>query len=108
MLKPSSVFKIILRMIFNIKVWKLSILNNNNERLRDKAWPHDAIDEIFILPETKTSIGILSTYCYKLPNLMKSNKIDAIIALDDYDVEKTTYLRRKSSHRWNEATLVIL
>jgi hypothetical protein len=24
---------------------------------------------------------------------MKSNKIDAIIALDDYDVEKATYLR---------------
>jgi hypothetical protein len=36
---------------------------------------------------------------------MKSNKIDAIIALDDYDVEKATYLR-KSSHRWNGTLLV--
>jgi hypothetical protein len=26
-------------------------------------------------------------------NLMKSNQVDAIVALDDYDVEKATYLR---------------
>jgi hypothetical protein len=26
-------------------------------------------------------------------NLMKDNKIDAIVALDDFDVEKATYLR---------------
>jgi hypothetical protein len=30
-------------------------------------------------------------------NFMKSIKFDAIVALDDYDVEEATYLRRKSS-----------
>jgi hypothetical protein len=56
-----------------------------------KAWPHDAIDEIFYMQGQDIDWNL--EHLLGVGNLMKSNKIDAIIALDDYDVEKATYLR---------------
>jgi hypothetical protein len=35
-------------------------------------------------------------------NLMKSNQVDAIVALDDYDVEKATYLRESELMVWDK------
>lgn len=63
-----------------------------SEKLRDKPWPHDAIDEIFYMQGQDIDWN-LEHLLLGVGNLMKSNKIDAIIALDDYDVEKATYLR---------------
>jgi hypothetical protein len=54
-------------------------------------WPHDYIDETFTW---KVRISIeFRTSATGVGNLMKSNQVDAIVALDDYDVEKATYLR---------------
>jgi hypothetical protein len=33
-------------------------------------------------------------------NLMKSNQVDAIVALDDYDVEKSNLSKREPQNRW--------
>jgi len=63
-----------------------------SEKLRDKPWPHDYIDEIFYMQGQDTEWN-LEHLLLGVGNLMKSNKIDAIVALDDYDVEKATYLR---------------
>lgn len=63
-----------------------------SEKLRDKPWPHDYIDEIFYMQGQDTDWN-LEHLLLGVGNLMKSNKIDAIVALDDYDVEKATYLR---------------
>lgn len=63
-----------------------------SEKLRDKPWPHDYIDEIFYMQGQDTDWN-LEHLLLGVGNLMKSNKVDAIVALDDYDVEKATYLR---------------
>ncbi|TRX42889.1 ATP-grasp domain-containing protein [Flavobacterium restrictum] len=63
-----------------------------SEKLRDKPWPFDHIDEVFYMAGQDIDWN-LEHLLLGVGNLMKSNKIDAIVALDDYDVEKATYLR---------------
>ena len=63
-----------------------------SEKLRDKPWPHEYIDEIFYM-EGQDVDWNLEHLLLGVGNFMKSTKIDAIVALDDYDVEKATYLR---------------
>jgi hypothetical protein len=63
-----------------------------SEKLRDKPWPTDYIDEIFYMEGQDTEWN-LEHLLLGVGNLMKSNTIDAIVALDDFDVEKATYLR---------------
>ena len=63
-----------------------------SEKLRDKPWPTDYIDEIFYMEGQDTDWN-LEHLLLGVGNLMKSNTIDAIVALDDFDVEKATYLR---------------
>lgn len=63
-----------------------------SEKLRDKPWPTDYIDEIFYMEGQDTDWN-LEHLLLGVGNLMKSNSIDAIVALDDFDVEKATYLR---------------
>lgn len=63
-----------------------------SEKLRNKPWPKDFIDEIFYMQGSDTEWN-LEHLLLGVGNLMKSNKVDAIVALDDYDVEKATYLR---------------
>lgn len=62
------------------------------EKLRNKPWPTEYIDEIFYMEGQDTDWN-LEHLLLGVGNLMKSTKIDAIVALDDYDVEKATFLR---------------
>lgn len=63
-----------------------------SENLRDKPWPYDDIDEAFYMPGQDLEWN-LEHLLLGIQNLMKSNKVDGIVALDDFDVEKATYLR---------------
>ena len=63
-----------------------------SEKLRNKPWPTECIDEIFYMEGQDTEWN-LEHLLLGVGNLMKSNTIDAIVALDDFDVEKATYLR---------------
>lgn len=63
-----------------------------SEKLKDKPWPKDSIDEIFYMQGLDVEWN-LEHLLLGIGNLMKSHKIDAIVALDDYDVEKAAYLR---------------
>jgi hypothetical protein len=63
-----------------------------SEKLRNSSWPKEHIDEIFYM-EGQDIDWNLEHLLLGVGNLMKSTKIDAIVALDDYDVEKATYLR---------------
>lgn len=63
-----------------------------SEKLRDKPWAMDYIDEIFFMPGQDIDWN-LDDLLAGVGNLMKSKKIDAIVALDDFDVEKATFLR---------------
>ncbi|MFT7350672.1 MAG: biotin carboxylase [Flavobacterium sp.] len=63
-----------------------------SEKLRDKAWATQFIDEIFFMPVQDVDWN-LDHLLAGVSDLMRHKKIDAIIALDDFDVEKATFLR---------------
>jgi hypothetical protein len=63
-----------------------------SEKLRNKPWPFEFIDEVFYM-EGQDVEWNLEHLLLGVQNLMKQNTIDAIVALDDFDVEKATYLR---------------
>ncbi len=63
-----------------------------SEKLKEKPWPFDHIDEIFYMPGQDVDWN-LEDLLLGVGNLMKNNSIDAIVALDDFDVEKATFLR---------------
>lgn len=62
------------------------------EKLRDSNWPHEYLDEIYCMPGQDLDWD-MDKLLAGVAGIMKHTKIDAIVALDDYDVEKATYLR---------------
>jgi hypothetical protein len=76
---------------------QLKKLNNKvylitSENLRHKPWPNDYVDAIFYMQGQDTDWNLEHLFL-GVGNFMKSQKVDAIVALDDFDVEKATYLR---------------
>lgn len=63
-----------------------------SEKLKHKPWAWESIDEVFYMPGQDTDWD-LNLLLQGVAGLMKNEKIDAIVALDDFDVEKATYLR---------------
>lgn len=64
-----------------------------SESLKEKNWPWHAIDEVFYMPEISPSVWNLEHLVQGFSHLMVSRKVDAVIALDDYDVEKAALIR---------------
>ena len=63
------------------------------ERHRNKAWPHEAIDEVFYLPSESNDSQNMDTLILGLSHTMRSRHIDRVISLDDFDVEKGALVR---------------
>ena len=63
-----------------------------SEKLKDKPWAFEYIDEIFYMPGQDLDWD-MEILLKGVGGLLKSHKIESIISLDDYDVEKATYLR---------------
>lgn len=59
------------------------------EKLGDEAWPREAIDEFYMMPDLAKQPDIT----YAVSYLARSRNIDLLVALDDYDVETTAALR---------------
>lgn len=78
--------------LINLKKLGNTVFLVTSEKLRNKPWPFEYIDEIFYM-EGQDIDWNLEHLLLGVGNLMKSHKIDAIVALDDFDVEKATYLR---------------
>lgn len=78
--------------LINLKKLGNKVYLVTSEKLRDKPWPVQYIDEIYFM-EGQDVDWNLEHLLLGVSNLMKNNKIDAIVALDDFDVEKATYLR---------------
>ena len=78
--------------LINLKKLGNKVYLVTSEKLRDKPWPYQYIDEIFYM-EGQDVDWNLEHLLLGVGNFMKSTKIDAIVALDDYDVEKANYLR---------------
>jgi hypothetical protein len=65
------------------------VLLLTREKLREEAWPHDSLDEIFYMPDLRQKPDIF----YAVSYLARSEAIDRIVPLDDYDVETAAALR---------------
>lgn len=69
------------------------LLTNSN--LRDAAWPREAIDEFFFLDKEENTPENLDNMIKGMAWVMRDRRIDRIVALDDFDVEKAALLREE-------------
>ena len=69
------------------------VLLITSEKLQDKNWPKHAIEEMFYMAEDDNTGWNLDHLVRGFSHIMKTRKIDAVIALDDYDVEKAALIR---------------
>lgn len=63
------------------------------KRTEGKAWPYESIDEIFYLEDDSNSLSNFDNMIKGLAYLMRTHKIDRVVALDDFDVEKAAIVR---------------
>jgi biotin carboxylase len=59
------------------------------EKLKDAAWPRDAIDEVFLLPDFADRENVLNAVSY----LARTRRIARVVALDEFDMETAAALR---------------
>ncbi|WP_420148060.1 ATP-grasp domain-containing protein [Spirosoma sp.] len=64
-----------------------------DQKLANEAWPREAIDEFFFLSSHSNAPGDLEQMILGLAHMMRSRKIDRVVALDDFDVEKGALIR---------------
>lgn len=60
-----------------------------SEKSADEAWARESIDELFFLPSLSKRPDIVYSVAY----LARGRHIDAVVALDDFDVETAAHLR---------------
>lgn len=65
------------------------------KKLEHIGWPREAIDEMLFMESDSNEPANLGNLAKGLAWLMQSRKIDRIIAMDDFDVEKAAYLREE-------------
>src|ERR1700730_15237089 len=59
------------------------------EKLRDADWPRESLDDFFLMPEDLSQQHLLYTVSY----MARSQPIDRIVALDEFDMENVSALR---------------
>lgn len=64
-----------------------------SKKLEHKPWAREAIDEIFFVNQGENNEWHMPDVISGLAWLMRNHKIDRIVALDDFDVEKGAELR---------------
>jgi biotin carboxylase len=71
--------------------WRVILLTSKS--LQGKAqWPTESIDEIFYIPDVKKQWN-MNDVILGVSYMARTEQIDRIVALDDYDVEKAASLR---------------
>ncbi len=68
------------------------VLLLTSKSLEDASWPKESIDEIFYIAD-KNKEWEIKEVIYGISYVARKEKIDRIVALDDYDVEKAAALR---------------
>jgi biotin carboxylase len=68
------------------------VLLLTSKSLENAPWPKEAIDEIFYMPD-KNKEWNMRDVIYGVSFVARKEKIDRIVALDDFDVEKAAALR---------------
>ena len=62
---------------------------------QDKPWPREYLDDIFFMEEVEHGSWNMDHFTAGLAFFMRSNKVDKIVALDDFDVEECAELREQ-------------
>ena len=68
------------------------VLMLTSESLKDAQWPKDSIDEIFYIQD-KNKEWEMKNVIYGVSYIARKEKINRIVALDDFDVERAAALR---------------
>lgn len=68
------------------------VLLLTSQSLEDSPWPKESLDEIFYMPDVNKEWNI-EHMINAVSFLARSEQIDRIVALDDFDVEKAARLR---------------
>ncbi|MEO0734478.1 MAG: ATPase [Bacteroidota bacterium] len=66
-----------------------------SKKLEHDPWPRESIDEFFYMEDDSNEPANLGNLAQGLAWTMRDRKIDRIVALDDFDVEKAAYLREE-------------
>ncbi len=74
------------------KLGNTVILVTSNS-LREKAWPWASIDEVYYMDDAEPSVWNMDYLVEGFSYLMQTHQVDAVIALDDFDVEKAALVR---------------
>ena len=69
------------------------VLLLTHKKIEDKPWPRESIDEFFYLDNNDNSFDTYQKIIEGTAFLMRSQKIDLVVALDDFDVEKAALVR---------------
>jgi hypothetical protein len=64
-----------------------------DKKLEHEAWPRESIDECFYMEADELGVWNMEHLIKGLAFTMRSKKIDRMVALDDFDVEKAAALR---------------
>jgi D-alanine-D-alanine ligase-like ATP-grasp enzyme len=64
-----------------------------SKKHEDKAWAREAIDDIFYVEADSENRWVMEDVAAGVAWLMRSHRIDRIVSLDDFDVEKGAFLR---------------
>jgi biotin carboxylase len=65
------------------------VLLLTEEKIAGENWPRESIDEVFLMPDLSKTQDVVHAVSY----LCRSQGIDRIVALDEYDVENVATLR---------------
>lgn len=66
-----------------------------NKKLEHDAWPRESIDEFFFMEDDANTPDNFGKLAGGMAWLLRTRKVDRIVALDDFDVEKAAYLREE-------------
>lgn len=72
-----------------------TVLLLTHSKLKDKPWPKESIDEFFFMDEDANSPQNIEDIKKGVAWLMRERKIDYLVALDDFDVEKAATFREE-------------
>ncbi len=64
-----------------------------SKELEKEAWPRESLDDIFFVQEIRHCVWNMDDVIGGLAHFMRSERVDRIIALDDFDVEKAALMR---------------
>ncbi|HRF40367.1 MAG TPA: ATPase, partial [Saprospiraceae bacterium] len=77
------------------KMLGANVLVITKKSLEHEAWPRESIDEFFYLEHDNNSPENMDMLREGLAYVMRSRKIDRVVSLDDFDVEKAAFLREE-------------